>query len=169
MFDVRCSLIRRSHQAYSLIELLIYLAVLAVILGAGYAAVFSALDHNLLLRRSTDDIANALHAGENWRTDVRASRGTIQVTTNELEQVLHLPGPRGVSYRFATNTVFRRLGSNDWSPVLGNVEASAFVRDPRAQVTGWRWELELKPRTKKPGRIRPLFTFLAVPSGEAAK
>ena len=38
--------------------------------------------------------------------------------------------------------------------------------DPREYVTAWRWELELQPRATgsvKPGRVRPLFTFLAVP------
>jgi len=43
--------------------------------------------------------------------------------------------------------------------------------DPRERVVAWRWELELRPRPSgsvKPGRIRPLFTFLAVPEKPAA-
>jgi prepilin-type N-terminal cleavage/methylation domain-containing protein len=154
---------------FTLIEVLIYIVVLAVIMGAGYAALFRSLDHSVLLRGGADDIANALHAGENWRADVRASRGALRVETNGTEHILLLPGPREVSYRFATNTVLRRLGNNDWSMVLGNIETSAFVADPRGEVPAWRWELALKPRAKKPGRIRPLFTFLAVPAAAPAK
>jgi hypothetical protein len=44
--------------------------------------------------------------------------------------------------------------------------------DQRQYVTAWRWELELQPRAKgsvKPGRVRPLFTFLAVPERPANK
>jgi hypothetical protein len=44
--------------------------------------------------------------------------------------------------------------------------------DPREYVTPWRWELELETRAKgsvKPGRVRPLFTFIAVPERPSTK
>jgi hypothetical protein len=44
--------------------------------------------------------------------------------------------------------------------------------DKREHVTAWRWELELQTRATgsvKPGRIRPLFTFLAVPEHPTPK
>jgi len=50
---------------------------------------------------------------------------------------------------------------------LGNVRASTMAADPRHDLVAWRWELELMPQSKasvKASRIRPLFTFLAVPA-----
>jgi hypothetical protein len=44
--------------------------------------------------------------------------------------------------------------------------------DRREYITAWRWELELQTRATgsvKPGRVRPLFTFIAVPERPATK
>ncbi len=147
--------------------MLVYMSVLIVIIGVGYTALYRCMDNSNALRRSADDIANALHAGEDWRADVRAAGVKVEVETTPDEQILHLPGTRGdVSYRFAKHAISRRLNNNDWSPLLANVEASTFLADARTNVTAWRWEIELQTRTKKFGSMKPLFTFLAVPTGE---
>lgn len=160
----------RSKHAFTLIEMLVYMGVLFVIIGVGYAALYRSLDNSRALRRSSGDIADALHAGENWRADVRVTRGEIQLLANPDGQILRLPGSRGdVSYRFANNTLFRRLGNNDWSPVLPNVKASSFISETRGNVTAWRWELEMQSRAKKIGQIPPLFTFIAVPAGDLSR
>ena len=156
-----------SAGGYSLVELLVYMAVLVVLIGVGYAALYFSMSSSAALRRSGDDIANALRAGEGWRADVRAAGGQIKLETTVDEQIIHLPGPRGeIGYRFATNTIFRRNGNNEWSPFLSNVKASTFISDSRHNAAVWRWELELQPRAKTLGTIRPLFTFLAVPTGD---
>ena len=160
----------RHLRGISLVEMIVYMAVLVVLIGVGYSALYRSLDNAAALRHSTDDIANALHAGEDWRADLRAAGGKIQIENLTDEQILHLPGTRGeVSYRFADQTIFRRLGNNDWSPLLANVKASSFIADPRNKVTAWRWELELQPHTKKLSRVLPLFTFIAVPTGDLPK
>jgi Tfp pilus assembly protein FimT len=162
--------IGRSRQGISLIEMLVYMSVLVVILGVGYSALYRCLDHSNALRRSADDIANALHAGEDWRADIRVAGGRIQLETLPDGQIIRLPGIRGdVSYRFADHTIFRRLGNNEWSPLLANVKTSNFIRDQRPRVTAWRWELELQPRARKLTSVKPLFTFLAVPVGDLPK
>jgi Tfp pilus assembly protein FimT len=154
----------------SLIEMLVYMSVLLVIMGVGYAALYNCMDYSTTLCRSSDDIVNALHAGENWRADIRAASGRIQLETSQEDQIIRLPGTRGeVSYRFANNTIFRRLGNNEWSQVLARVKTSTFVSDSRRDVAAWRWELELQARTNKFTRILPLFTFVAVPTGELPK
>jgi prepilin-type N-terminal cleavage/methylation domain-containing protein len=161
---------RRSECGFTLIEMLVYMGLFVVLMGVGYAAFHRCLGNSLALRRNADDIANALHAGENWRADVRAARGPARVESSGDEQVLELTGPQGpVAYRFAANTVFRRVGNNDWSPVLNNVQASSFTPDKRPSVEALRWELELQPRAKRMTRIRPLFTFIAVPVGEVSR
>ena len=159
----------RSARGISLIEMLVYMSVLLVIIGAGYAALYHSMDNSAALRRNADDIANALHAGEDWRLDVRATEGKPELEILGNEQVLHLRGKREVSYRFAENTIYRRVGNNEWSRLLANVKASGFISDPRRNVMAWRWELELQPPTKRPSQIQPLFTFIAVPAGELPK
>ena len=161
---------QKSQAGFSLVELLVYMAVMMALIGVGYAALYRGMDTSTALRRNGDDIVRALRAGENWRADVRAAQGQIQQTTTADGQIITLPRSRGkVSYRFAEHTIFRRVGNNPWTPVLKNVEASAFVSEARTNVTVWRWELELQTRAKKLTRMHPLFTFLAVPTGDSPK
>jgi hypothetical protein len=162
-----------SRSAYLLIEALVYIAVIVALLGAGYAAMYRCVDSSFALRRNADDITSAVHAGERWRADVRAATGAVRVENTDAGQLCYLEGARGeVFYRFATNAVFRSVSAGPWSRVLESVKASNMTRDPRQFATAWRWELELQPRGKgsvKPGRVRPLFTFLAVPERPATR
>ena len=156
-----------------MIEALVYIAVIVALLGAGYAATYRCIDNSLALRRNADDIANALHAGERWRADIRSATSQIRVEDTDAGQLLYLESARDPAvYRFATNAIFRRLGEGPWVRLLPNVKSSTMTADPREQVTAWRWELELATRTQgsvKPGRVRPLFTFIAVPERTSAK
>jgi len=159
---------RNSAAGFTLIELLVYIGVLLVLFGVGYAFTFRAMNDSVRLRRATEDIADVLQVGENWRADVRAA-SNIQLENTPTEQILRLPGTRGdIAYRFAENSIFRRVAGNDWSPLLTSVQASSFTNDSFHTVSLWRWELELLPRVKKPG-TRPLFTFMAVPSTSPGK
>jgi hypothetical protein len=104
---------------------------------------------------------------------VRAATSQVRVENTDAGQLLHLEGARGaVVYRFATNAVFRSVSAGPWVRLLESVKSSSMTADPREYVTAWRWELELRPRAKalvKPGRVRPLFTFLAVAERPATK
>ena len=163
----------RGQRGYLLIEALVYIAVVVTLLGAGYAAMYRCVDSSIALRRNADDITSALHAGERWRADVRAATSQVRVENTDAGQLLYLEGTRGaVVYRFTTNAVFRRVSAGPWVRLLQSVKSSSMAADPREYVTAWRWELELQPRAKasvKPGRVRPLFTFLAVPERPATK
>jgi len=163
----------RGRRAYLMIEALVYIAVIVALLGAGYAAMYRCIDSSLALRRNADDIANALHAGERWRADVRAAASQIHVEDTDAGQLLYLESARGSAiYRFSTNAIFRRLGEGPWVRLLPNVKSSSMAADRREHVTAWRWELELATRTQgsvKPGRVRPLFTFVAVPERTSSK
>ncbi len=158
---------------YFLIETLVYIAVLLALLGAGYSAMYRCLDSSIALRRNADDIANALHAGERWRADLRAATSQPRLESTDAGQLLHFDSARGaVAYRFATNAVFRQLGGGVWVRLLPNVKSSTMTADAREHVTAWRWELELQPRRSgsvNPSRVRPLFTFLAVPEPPSSK
>jgi hypothetical protein len=164
------SLPKSSPRAYSLLELMVYISVVMVLTGVGYAALYRCMDTSAALRHNADDITAAIHAGERWRRDVRAAGGNMRLETVSEELILHLPGPRSeVSYHFAGKTISRRSGNGAWIPVLSNVKASVFTADTHHRVQAWRWELELQPRKKRLSQIPPLFTFLAVPTNEETK
>ena len=158
---------------YQLIELMVYISVLFLVLGAGYLAVDRCVDSSIVLRRSADDLTSALHAGERWRADVRAANKQIRLESSGAGQVLQLEGARGqVTYRFAQGILSRRVGSAPWTTVLANVASSSMQSDPRQNVPAWRWELELKPRSKasaKADHMRPLFTFVAAQTTNSNK
>jgi hypothetical protein len=165
----RSILLSRSRRAagagFALVEALVYISVVCVVLGVAFVALYRSIDHTRALRRNADDITRALHAGERWRADVRAA--ATRIWTDPTNTVLHLDGPRGkTAYRFDDDAVCRRVGDGPWVRLLPNVKSSVMEPDRRQKITAWRWELEFKPQITgavKPGRVRPLFTFLAVP------
>jgi len=164
---------RPGQRAYFLIEALVYIAVLMALLGVAYSAMYRGIDSSIALRRNADDITSALHAGELWRADLRSATGQPRLENSDAGQLLYLDAARGaIAYRFSTNAVFRRLGAGTWVRLLPSVKSSTMTADPRQHVTAWRWELELQPRASgsvKPSRIRPLFTFTAVPGRPSSK
>ena len=155
------------RRAYLLTEALVYIGLVFVLLGVAYVAMYKFIDKSVVLRRNAEDISRAMHAGERWRADVRSAALDIRVVTNAANPILQLATAHGqVSYATSERVVLRRVGEGPWVALLKDVKASSMQPDIRAHITGWRWELELEPRTKgaiKPGRVRPLFTFLSVP------
>jgi len=154
--------------AYMLTEALVYIGLVFVVLGIGYAAMYRCIDSSTALRGNADDILRAVHAGEQWRADIRtAARGVRWDRAGE--PFLRLQGASNVvDYRFAEGTVFRREDAGESSKMVDHVEASTMEQDARPALLVWRWELELQTKAHasfKPGRVRPLFTFLAVPAG----
>ena len=155
---------QRASAGYLLTEALVYISVVVVILGIGYAAMYRSIRYSLNLRRSAEDISKALNVGERWRDDIRAANIRIDWEQIDGERVMRLEGPSGrIAYRLTDQTLYRKTGDAPWVPVLPNVKASSFEADKRQRVQAWRWELELLPRAKNP-RIKPLFTFIAVPA-----
>lgn len=169
--NLRCSTQSRGHKAFTLLECLVYISMLIVIMALGYTAMYRSMDASTGLRRNASDITQALNAGERWRDDVRAAIQPIRVErTSDDETLLHIPQSNAeVVYRFASNSVSRRLGSAEWAPALEHVSSSTFVSDSRQRVTAWKWEVEMQPYRKSLTRLRPLFTFLAAPTNTPAK
>lgn len=145
----------------SLIECLVYIGAMAVVMGMGMAAYRRSIDHTLSLRRNTDDITQALAAGEYWRADIRAAVQTPNYDAGD--QTLRITTTNGtVAYRFADQQMFRRANDGaDWTVILPRVQQSEMLRDVHTHVTAWRWELELKSQRAE-AALRPLFTFTAV-------
>lgn len=157
-------------RAFTLIELLVYMTLLFLVLGLAYTAMYRSMDASTALRRNANDISQTLKTGELWRDDVRDAVRPIHLEKSGQEIILHVPRKQTeVDYIFATNVVSRRVGRGEWSTVLDHVKNCAFVDDQREKVKAWRWELELQPSRKRITRVRPLFTFIAVPSSTSAQ
>jgi len=155
---------RLAHRSgITLIECLVYISLVFVVLGLATAAFYRCFDNMKALRRNTDDITQALHVGELWRADIRAATRPLQF--DAADQLLRITQRDGeVAYQFADAQVLRRTRSEaPWVVVLPKVQNSHMQPEVRAQVTAWRWELELKT-LRQPAVMRPLFTFTAVPA-----
>ena len=165
--QARSAVRTRQRAGFTLMEVLVYMGLLFLVLGMAYAAMYRSMDASTALRRNANDIIQTLKLGEQWRDDVRSVTAPIHSDKINQQITLHLPhGQTEVEYRISTNTVSRRVGSEDWSVVLDHVKNSTFVSDQRQKVTAWRWELELQPSRKRISRIQPLFTFVAAPPAE---
>ncbi len=161
----------KRHNAFTLIECLVYMAMLFLIIGMGFAAMYRSMNASAGLRHNADDISRTLKAGERWREDIRQAVRPITVEhAGDNTIFLHIPQAQSeVTYRFSTNTVSRRAGNQDWTPFLEAVRASDFIADQRTKVTAWRWEVELQLYRKRISSTRPLFTFISTPSGDLTK
>ena len=155
---------------YLLIEALVYIGLLFAVMGIGYLAVDRCIDRSMILRRSLDDLSAGLAVGERWRADVRSSTGSLELSSTNNEAVLVIPRSSGrISYRFAENAIWRRIGTGPWSKILSGVKSAEMVKDARDQVVAYRWEVELERRTKgitQASRIVPMLSFTAVPNSE---
>jgi Tfp pilus assembly protein FimT len=155
--------VRARQRGYLLIELLVYIAVLAVVLAITTKAFYRCWDDSKALSRNADDISRALHAGEQWRADLRAATGAVELTrTGDGERFL-VPSAAGpIIYTFAAGELRRQTPSP--APtylMLSNIQSSQMQSDQRQRVQAWTWELELKP-TRKDAKVRPRFTFETV-------
>ena len=151
------------RRAVSLVEALTYVGVLAVVIFVSSKTVGSGSRQASVMRFQSEDMSAALHAGERWRSDIRAAitapklgegPSTIQMETSE----------GLVNYNFDGQRLLRRVGNAEPRELIrGQVETSRMILDQRKGVMAWRWELELKRRNPR-SQMRPLFTFLAVPA-----
>jgi prepilin-type N-terminal cleavage/methylation domain-containing protein len=155
---------RHSGRGFTLIECLVYMSVLAVILGVGSAAFYRCWDDNKAITRNGNDIVRTLKAGEAWRAEMRHATGPIRIVNTGSEQTVRIPsGKQNLVYSFANGEVRKQIGeSGAWKVVLPNVKSSMMQSDQRAQVFAWRWEVELQSQRKNV-KFHPLFTFEAVP------
>jgi len=152
----------RVRAGYLLIECLVYLAVIAVVLGLGIGAFYVCWDHSKALHYATDDVAAALHAGERWRADIRSATGNVTVETGPAGERLRIPRGRDqILYAFHAGEVRRQAASSGFSELLlPRVAASQMVKEMRGPVAAWRWEVKLTSRRKET-RLPFEFTFEA--------
>ena len=153
----------RGCRGILLIDCLVYIALLALILGLSFGAFYRSLDHSTRLERNVADVVRAMKAGERWRQDVRSAAQPIQVERRAGEVALRIPHAEGeVRYLFREGALYREAPAGGARfEVLAQVRATDFYEDTAEGVTSWRWELELRGREGS-ARVHPLFTFQAV-------
>jgi len=152
--------IRLDAPGYLLLELLVFIALLAVILGLAFQVFWRCFDNSKRLQQNAADILAAVQAGERWREDIRLARDI----SAGAEGVKMIQAGDAIEYRFSQQAVWRHSAQTGRAVrLLSNVKASEMRTDPRRQVSAWRWEVELQAR-KAPPFLRPLFTFEAVPA-----
>jgi hypothetical protein len=155
---------RRHELGIMLLEAIVYVSVLALILGLSLATFYTANANYRDLSRNADDITRTLKAGERWRADVRGASGPprLDVGASVTNAVLSLPsGTNEIVYTLRDGELTRRgAGETNRAPFLSGLARSEFICDARSNVTVWRWEVELEGR-QKVARSRPLFTFQA--------
>jgi len=154
---------RKAQRGILLTEMLVYISVIMVVIGVGYVALYRSINNSLALRRSAEDIAKALSTGELWRSDVRAAAHLRLEASADEGDIVWMEGATATNaWRHTGTSAMRKSGSGPWVIVLPNAKRFAMEPDVRGEITAWKLETELQVRTKNP-RVRPLFTFLAVP------
>ena len=155
----------RRARAFTLVELMMYVAMVSVLTVMASKAYYRAADQSMALKLQTRQIASVLRAGERWRADVRqAVRPPEWIENARLEEpVLRLSmKDETIEYIFQENKIYRRTSEGAKEMVLAKVRASRMLDAARGDVPAVRWEVALIPRRKNPGTW-PLFTFQAVP------
>jgi hypothetical protein len=155
---------RRRQAGIVLIDCMVYIATFFVVVTLAFGALHRAWNAHRSIKRSAEDIAAAVRAGEQWRADLRGASGPLELEEQAGATWLRVPRGEGlIVYAFYQGTVYRFTSEHPAPvPMVRHVAQSGMMPDPRSGVTPWRWELELKPSHAK-ARLRPLFTFLAVP------
>jgi len=153
----------RCRLGIALLDCLVYIALLALLLGLAFTCHYETIQHTRRLSNNTTDIVRTLQAGERWRDDVRRAIEAPRLEQAGSETLLLLPQTNGVvRYTFRDGVVLRQaLPNTNWVEALPNAKRSEMLRDQRSRVTMWRWELELQSQ-RGTRHLIPLFTFQAV-------
>ena len=125
------------RRGYFLLECLAYMAVLAVVLVVTMRGFSHCWDNSMALRRNADDIIRVLHAGEQWRADLRAAREPVQLSQADSAEQLLIPSAGGpIIYTFVKGELRRQTSfpAADQSaafqhPILADAIRAAPARD----------------------------------------
>jgi hypothetical protein len=151
------------QRGYLLLECLVYMTAVVVIMTVAMKGFYHCWNDNKALRRNADDIIRALHAGEQWRADLRAATEPMQPSRVRDAEQLRIPSAKGpIVYTYANGALSRQTASPATTHLLfTNLHSSLMQPDPARRVAAWTWELELNP-TRKDAKVCPRFTFETV-------
>src|SRR5690242_19470360 len=121
----------RRARAIVLIDLLVYISLLAIILVLMAVVFDQGMQQAAHLRRNVADIERAMKAGERWRADVRAATGKPWMETKEGVEFFKIPtGTNEIAYSFQSNRVYRfDLGKEAWEVALKDVKGAQILAE----------------------------------------
>ncbi len=148
-------------------EVLMYMGLLSMFSVLAYQTYYQAERQAGSIQRNSREISEALYAGERWRADVRQATAEPEWIPSGWRKamVMRLTTPTGnIDYYFSENQVWRKAGDGTREPVMHNVKQSRMISEMRGAVSVVRWELEILSPDPLRAKLRPQFTFLAVPN-----
>lgn len=142
-----------------LMELIIYIAVFAVILTLAWTSFARVLTVTTEFRRAGDRVAALTRGGERWREDMRSA--TVLETNGTTSLRLKL-AEGNVVYALADGKLVRSGPAVGRTDVLAEgLVGAAFIREPVDGVSAWRFEARIQSRQKQE-RVLADFRFFAV-------
>ena len=164
------------RRGVTLIEVLIYVVLFYTFMMVAADTYISGKNQARSIRWNATKIVRVMYAGERWRQDIRDAISPPQNIQSSLPNpddpldIIELTSLKIIKssetnwYAFRGDHVFRMSSHlpTRWELVMDRVNSSTMIEEERGEVAAWRWEVELKTKTKK-AQTRPLFTFLAVP------
>lgn len=164
------------RRGVTLIEVLICVVLLLGFMTVITTTYISGKNQARSIQWNATKIVRVMYAGERWRQDIRDAISPPQNIQSSLPNLddpsdkIELTSLKIIKssetnwYAFRGDHVFRMSSHlpTQWELIMDRVNSSMMVEEQRGEVAAWRWEVELKTRTKK-APIHPLFTFLAVP------
>ena len=164
------------RRGVTLIEVLIYVVLFYTFMMVAADTYMSGKNQARSIQWNATKIVRVMYAGERWRQDIRDAISPPQNIQSSLpnpddpSDIIELTSLEIIKpsetnwYAFRGDHVFRMSSHlpTQWELIMDRVNSSTMVEEQRGEVAAWRWEVELKTRTKK-APIHPLFTFLAVP------
>ncbi|MFO1496944.1 MAG: hypothetical protein U1G07_00860 [Verrucomicrobiota bacterium] len=154
---------RAARAGYMLVECLLYIGLLALVMGVAFSAFYRCLADSRSLARNTEDIINVLRAGEMWRADLRQAQTEPEWMARAGVKACEIRQTNGlIAYILADGAIWRREGQDAPVQLVPRVREFKVSKEQQSYVTSWRCDIELQTRSKG-ARVRPLFSFQAVP------
>jgi len=155
------------RRGYLLVEMLMYMGLLSMLSVLAYQTYYQADRQAKGIQRNSREISEALYAGERWRADIRQATAVPEWIPSGWRQamVMRLTTPTGnIDYYFSENQVWRKAGDGPREPVMPKVKQSRMISEMRGAVRVVCWELEILSPNPLRAKLRPQFSFLAVPN-----
>ena len=151
------------RRGVTLIEVLVYIVLFSAFMLVASNAYISSENQARSIRWNATNIIKVMYAGERWRQDIRDGTSPPQIIQSPLPNpddppdIIELASLKIIKpsetnwYAFRGDHVFRMssLLPAQWELVMDRVNSSTMVEEKRGEVAAWRWEVELKTRTKK--------------------
>jgi hypothetical protein len=147
------------YRRFTLVEVLIYIAVLAVVTGLALSLFHRGFANSRNLRLAADDVLRISRLGDRWRERVRQA---ADFRLDQAEMSIVHSGGKTFFYKFADGAIKEKEGdAGQWRTLMANIKSCSFTEIKNPGFTTWELNVELRTRTPN-AKVKPLFSFIAV-------